>query len=359
MLILFGEIKGNRSPLSIDDKNMKVDISKIIARKLTETANEEDLKRLENWSKVSEQNRTGLQMICEYFSLKVERSVDKEQTKSAYKHLEHRINNQPITDLIRRSSLVFWQMAAVILLLISVGGSVLFLMNWSDSQSQAQANLILTTEVGQRSQATLPDGSKVWLNANTKLVVASDFGESNRNVSLKGQAYFDVVRNENTPFIVECNHIDVAVLGTKFDVSSYSSNENVVVVLESGKVELQYKKNKSSKYVLNPGEQGEFNPITRELEIKEVDVDILTCWRNGMLIFRDHGMEEVLAQLEKRFNVEVIVEDPEVYNSLFTATIKDESLEQIINLMEYSCSVECNIIWRSTGLNKTKVIITK
>jgi ferric-dicitrate binding protein FerR (iron transport regulator) len=215
------------------------------------------------------------------------------------------------------------------------------------------------TENGQRSKVVLPDSSIVWLNSGTTLSYPGNFSEQHRKVSLIGQAFFQVTHRENNPFSVQANGLIVNVLGTKFDVDAYPENDKVSVVLESGKVELGHKGFESFSYTMKPGEKATYNIVNNALTLNYVDADIYSSWKDGQLIFRNESMKNVVEKLKRWYNINIEVTDEEVYNSIFSGTIQNESYEEIFRYIEIVCDVHCKLIHNYEEKAKPEIIISK
>jgi ferric-dicitrate binding protein FerR (iron transport regulator) len=234
--------------------------------------------------------------------------------------------------------------AAVFLAIIGLAS--LFFYNQNSINRSDLKNLTYSTvivENGQRSKIILPDSSIVWLNSGTTISYNNDFAVANRNIRLIGQAFFEVVKNEKVPLFVHCDDLVVKVLGTKFDVDAYPENQKISVVLESGSVQLLYDGDKDFNYQLNPGQIAEFDAGSTKVMKRTADIEKLTSWRNGALVFKNDPMGLVIKKLERWYNIQFEVVDPAVYNSIFTGTIRNESYEQILKLIEYSCPVDFQI----------------
>lgn len=212
------------------------------------------------------------------------------------------------------------------------------------------------TENGQRSKVVLPDGTMVMLNSGTTLSYLYNDAEK-RSVRLNGQAFFDVAHDKTNPFTVECDGVEVKVLGTRFGVESYSGSNTTSVSLEDGSVELSYGKDGMKKLV--PGELGVFNRESNQLLIETFDLENYNSWMNNKLVFKDTPMKEVITVLERWFNVDIDVNDEAVYSSIFTGTITSESYEQVFGLIEFSCEVKCEIQNRKSTDAIPQIIITK
>ncbi len=248
------------------------------------------------------------------------------------------------------------------MLVITIGFSVLFYytrISLQPNNSEIVSYTSVIAENGQKSKIILPDSSIVWLNSGTTLSYNTNFAENSRNINLKGQAFFQVTKNKKMPLIVHCNDLSVKVLGTKFDVNAYPETGKVSVVLESGSVQLLHNHIKSFNYTLKPSELADFDIAAKKVAIKNTDIQKFTSWKDGILIFKDDPMKQVIEKLERWYNIKIDVSDPEVYNSIFTGTISNESYEQIFKLIEYSCPVSCEIINRPESTLGPKIILTK
>jgi len=227
-------------------------------------------------------------------------------------------------------------------------GLVFFLATYTGSffRSQNQANSMASviTENGQRSKVILPDSSVVWLNSGSQLSYNSSSFSKNRKVVLNGQAFFQVAKNSQKPFSVESGDLSIRVLGTRFDVEFYPETGKISVALESGKVQLAHRRIESFNYALSPGELAEFDMAANKISISKPDINKYTSWKDGVLLFKNDPMGRVFEKLEKWYNIEIVVEDAEVYKSIFTGTIRNENYEQIFRLIEYSCPVKCRVI---------------
>jgi len=279
-----------------------------------------------------------------------EKEMPSYQLEQLYLNFQQKLNSRKQPFVLN----IFLKYAAIFILILSIPSLYFYFKNENKPAQTANVfNTVVVTENSQRSKVILPDSSVVWLNAGTRVTYNSDFGQANRNVILVGQAFFQVTKNKNLPFIVTCKELKVKVLGTRFDVDAYPNNENINVALETGIVELLHAENDTFHYQLIPGELAQFNIYSKKVAVKKVNIDRVSAWTQGILYFNDSPMEEVLSKLERRFDIDIDVRNRKIYNSVFTGTIKNEPLEEIVKSIEYSCSVNLRIV---RGV-KTKVII--
>lgn len=163
---------------------------------------------------------------------------------------------------------------------------------------------------------TLSDGTVVHLNADSKLRFPVTFTGDTRTVELMGEGYFRVARNEKVPFIVKTSDMAVTVLGTEFNVSSYSNQKEVQTTLVEGVVKITSPKYDGS-YILEPGEQAMFDKEDGRVVVREVDVSYAVAWKDGYLRFRDKPLREVMEIIARWYDVEVVYKDEEVKDYLF------------------------------------------
>ena len=158
------------------------------------------------------------------------------------------------------------------------------------------------------------------------------FAIDNRQVHLDGEAYFEVSRNESKPFIVQTNNLDVKVLGTKFNISSYDQEETRVT-LKEGKVQVDCNAGKES-YILHPNEQIIYSE-EKGVELMQVDANRISSWTTGDLSFVNEPLEYIVKILERRFDVQIEIDSRSLAEKTFTCTVKHVStVDQVLDLLQ-------------------------
>ncbi|UQD55830.1 FecR family protein [Flavobacterium sp. K5-23] len=230
---------------------------------------------------------------------------------------------------------------------------------YSNSLADATANhfTAYTSSAKEQKKITLGDGTIVWLNAESKIVVSNQYNKEERRISLYGEAFFDVVKNKNKPFIVEtASGIKVKVLGTTFNVKSYSSEKNVETTLVTGKVELYDKKEIKPLLTLSPKQKATFSKKEKELSVAQVTTEDITSWKSGRLIFNKTPLDEFALNIERWFGVKVIVDSKGFKDYSFSGVIeKSNSIEDIMRVLEISSNLNCSY----TKNTKTLLIKSK
>ena len=219
--------------------------------------------------------------------------------------------------------------AAAVLLIGLVIGSVFYVQ----SQIPEIITQNINTPYGGKTQFTLPDGSRVWLNSGTTFSYPDRF-EDDRVVELEGEAYFEVEK-QTEPFIVKTSFGEVEVLGTSFNVKAYKS-EAFVTTLESGSV--SYTNPAGKKAILSPGSQVVYN--SNSFFTQRVDTEIFTSWKEGKLIFRNEPLQNMITRLERWYNVDIVLEDKRIKNLKYTGTIEMESFSEVLELIKVTTPID-------------------
>jgi transmembrane sensor len=198
---------------------------------------------------------------------------------------------------------------------------------------------------GGEYQLVLPDGTKVWLNSDTQLKYPVRFTGNERRVELSGEAYFEVSHNPEHPFVVMSDHQKISVLGTHFNVSSYSDNENAITTLVEGKVKVDFDVEKAHhEQFLNPDQQLVINRKTNTTYVKEVDTYLYTSWKDGRFVFRNESLEEFMKIIARWYNIDVLFVDEDTKELRFTGDLpRYENLKDVLKIMESEMSVSIKV----------------
>jgi transmembrane sensor len=160
----------------------------------------------------------------------------------------------------------------------------------------------ISTPKGGQYQLELPDGSLVWLNASSSIYFPTSFVEKERRVQVTGEAYFEVAKNAHKPFIVGVNNAEVQVLGTHFNINSYTDEDDMKTTLLEGSVRFV---NGTSTNMLKPGQQSQLAKNGNVKVVSDVDVDKVVAWKNGLFDFENAGIETVMRQLSRWYDVDI------------------------------------------------------
>jgi transmembrane sensor len=353
----------------------------LISKKMAGEATAEELNELEGLLRSDPDMHYALQNITDLWNLASPDGED-DATNAFDRHIgrlkESGVawqdgNNQPQSQEIpvytkRRSRKPVLFIGAAAMLLVVSG----LFWYYSKTKTVASANPLaarhtnekneISTRNGSKTKITLPDGSKVWLNAGSKLTYNKDFGNETREVELSGEAFFDVVHlaspgtGNKMAFIIHTRNIDVRVLGTAFNVKSYPGDRQTETSLVRGKVEVLIHNRPDEKIILRPNEklvvQNEEVPPVRSAEKPSAVKDqqpivsvskltytrndstlIETAWVQNKLVFDNESFENVAAKMERWYNVQFEFSDAQKKQLRFTGTFENETIQQALDYM--------------------------
>ena len=211
-----------------------------------------------------------------------------------------------------------------------------------------------------RAQFSLPDGTTGWLNSNSSVKYNGNFN-SDRQVTLKGEAFFDVFKDKTRQFKVNTNEIVVKVSGTRFNIASYDNEKNVEVVLEEGKIELN-DKGKNNSLIMSPNDLVIYDKTLKNFSTEVVEPQKYLSWTEGKLVFRNDPLDVIARRLERWYNVEVDIDSDKLHDLRLRATFVDESLEQVLYYLQRSLPIDYKIekgdLSSEDAYSKTKVILS-
>ena len=189
---------------------------------------------------------------------------------------------------------------------------------------------------------TLSDGTRVWLNSETEIRYPVAFGKDRRTVFLSGEAYFEVEKDENKPFYVVLDDVEVKVYGTSFNVNSHYRGR-VQTTLVEGKVGIRVNSTGKERILL-PNQMAEYDVKKREIEVKDVETYYYTAWRKGEFVFQDETIEEIMDRLCRWYGMEVFYENEHVKEKHFSGIItRFSNVTDILHLIEETATVKFDV----------------
>lgn len=191
----------------------------------------------------------------------------------------------------------------------------------------------------EKIEISLPDGTKVTLNENSRLAYLEDYNLDKRNVEFAGEAFFDVVREVEKPFVIQSEHTSVEVLGTSFNVDAYPEADYVAVSVNSGQV--SFNENKSgSKVILEKGMLGTFDKISGTIASTSPESINTDFWRTGNLIFENTPLEHVIKDLQKHFDTTVIIDKAAIGSCRFTGSFQNPELKDVLEIVAITMNLK-------------------
>lgn len=293
---------------------------------------------IEAWLDQSEENRK-LARDIEYlfFATNVLNTIRQIDAPATLKTVKKKINRQ------QKHSFWAWaqRVAAILFMPLLIISAYQYLKN------DAVEYIEITTNPGMITAVDLPDGSKVWLNSESTLRRPLKFAKGIREVSLSGEAYFQIAEDEHKKFVVSTdNNLKVEVLGTKFNIEAYPGDHYIATTLEEGSVRLRYEtgSKKPASIIMQPNQKVIFSKSTGDIQKLETYVSGNIAWKDRKIILRNTPLEEALKKLEHRFNVEFILQNEAIKRYAFTGTFDTQQLVQILEHFKISTDIKYRII---------------
>lgn len=247
----------------------------------------------------------------------------------------------------------FYQKVAAFFLIPLIGFGILYWVIQSGQSTEAYIETIAPR--GQKSQIVLTDGTKVWLNSDTKIKYPGTFSKNQRDIYLEGEAFFEVSKNLHHPFVVHTSQLDVKVLGTRFNVKAYADEEQIETSLFEGKVNLEWNANSSGqtlKKEVIPGQSFAFSKASQELAANPFPQDEIDGWKKNRLIFRDDTFANLVRKVERWYDIDVIYDEKQFNDRRLTVELYEgERLERLMEIVSLTLSVDYRY-------EKDKIILT-
>jgi len=353
----------------------------LMARKLSGEATQEELQELEGMLRENPAAGYSKEVLNDLWQN--DTHPDRQYSESRYKELVQQIKNMGIDDgkfsnddhfingsteelpvkSSKRRWLVAFSMAVVVVLAVSIyylSGTEGINKDAETAHSQNQ----ISTKNGSKTSLVLPDGTKVWLNSGSQLVYDKNYGNKLREVSLIGEAYFDVIKNPERPFLIHTSKMDVKVLGTAFNVKCYPGEKTTETSLVRGSLEISLK-DRQEKIMLKPNEKLVINnedfsklktgeaatvniPVRKNekpiislshLTLLPADNTVIeTAWVQNRLIFNSESFEEVALKMERWYNVKIDFDDESLKDEKLTGNFERETVVEALNALRLVAS---------------------
>jgi transmembrane sensor len=340
----------------------------ILGKKLNNEASADELEELDELLRNHPELHYPIQNITDLWRLK--KKADQQEAINALQHHLLRIADEDgtISPFLqqypqKRKAFVphkrFWYAAAAITVIVISSIYLLFSSKpppavIAKTETSIKNSNEVSTRAGSHSKIVLPDGSSVWLNGGSKLIYDKNFDKEIREVELIGEAYFDVTKNPQRPFIIHTRKMDIKVLGTAFNVKSYPGDKSSETSLIHGSIEVTMKAGAEKKIILKPTEKlvitndvpevsstgkamAAEHPIIKVDRINYLPVDgtvIETSWVDNRLVFRDKPFSEIVVDMERRYGMPFRFENTDLGALMFSGNFKNESIDQVLKALQ-------------------------
>lgn len=359
-------------------KNDFFDIDDLIIRYLSGSTSPSENAILSDWIKESKDNQSSFEAMRNIWLATTQTS----DVVSALNIFPNTINNNRIEteeeqeEALANKPNVFIRLlkvAAVVVFTLTIGALGNQLWVNKHEVALADRNMNVETTLGSRALTTLPDGSKVWLNAGSRLDYNLEFGRKTRIVKLTGEAFFDVKTDSSKPFIVKAGKLAIKAYGTAFNVKAYPEENTITTTLVRGKVVIAGKDNADKEFVINmkPNDKvAFFNDKVQNLNalnkmhaasnhvqksapivldeinaIKEAEIktELYTSWKDDRWVIEKRDIESLVNDFERRYNIKIQLESDDVKKYHFTGILQNETIEQVLVILRHTIPLKYKI----------------
>jgi transmembrane sensor len=328
----------------------------LLSLKLSGEASAEELAALDRMLEENPEMNTRLDTLGDWWSHAAPTAPPLKKG-ALQRHLQRLNQSEDIPSRRRGGRRLFLFVAGIA---ASFAGFAFFIYHWTPRRPGPDlpvAHNSVSTKSGSKSKIQLPDGSQVWLNADSRLIYSENFGREAREVQLCGEAYFDVAKDQHHPFIIHTSTIDVRVLGTTLNVRSYSNEKNTEAVLIHGSVQVSLHNDPAKKIILQPNDKlivtnGNRLLLSAASKAVKSEVDttrvlslgkahyqgkdstaIEVLWVKNKLAFDKESLEEVALKIEHWFNVKVNITEEALKQTEYSGVFEEESLPQVMEAL--------------------------
>lgn len=322
--------------------NSKKSIKSLIIAHLDGNLQGTDLEKFTKWLSASKENAKYYAQIKDIWQASVHDASVLADTEKEWTRFMDAVQKESKTRPAKRLTAlqIISGVAAILIIGIITG-----ILVSKYVQNDEPGFITVSAPKGSVSYLVLDDSTEVYLNAGTSIRYSPKSNKKKREVFLEGEAWFDVAKRENKSFVVHTAFYDVKVMGTQFNIKSYPTDKFVETTLEEGKIQLSSSENfkLGESVILKPGEQVRLNRESGKMVIKNVDTRLFTSWKENKLIFLNLNFSELVVLLERKYGIDIEVNDPEILKYHYTGTIKNESVLEIMELIKHTLPIQYKI----------------
>lgn len=272
-------------------------------------------------------------LLEEFDSKLILKNKDTFRSEEDKQHIRHAISKNSKGKHNNSSFSNLAKVAASIVLLFGLGYLFFMIAPINNAKEIPVEEVVLQTEWGQKMNLTLPDGTQVHLNSGTTIKFPKKFSAQSREVKLNGEAFFEVAKNPNKPFIIQTGEVNTRVHGTSFNINNYDDKDRVEVTVATGKVEVS---SNEEKVFLTQNDQAIFDRTTKNIRKEHVNAADYLYWKKGIINFKDAPLAEALEALERWYGVSFIVKNEKVKRCHITASFNNEILTVVLESIIYA-----------------------
>jgi transmembrane sensor len=325
----------------------------LIGKVISGNATSEEIAQLETWKSESLENVKIFDKSVKVWEIS-KSGISDNDLKKDKQTVDDSIKlylTQKVRKIQRQS--VLYKIAAILAFPMALAISFYYFSSRTKSVEQTRQICEIISPKGHISKCILPDGTEVWVNTGSTITYdAATFNHKTREIILSGEAYFDVARNIDKPFIVNTTIASINVTGTSFNIKSYPESGIFETVLSEGSIEMMLNGSAQKTVQLVPGERAMFDINKKGISIQKVDSEIFSAWRNGEIIFKDATLNDLIKELERIYNIRFQLKDKQLGDFRFRGMFSYnnnliDALEKIKRTSGIGYYIENKEVWLS------------
>jgi transmembrane sensor len=330
--------------------NHKNDIEQLIVRYLNGEYSIADRQELEQWLARSEDNRRIFYKIKDVWDVSLKKEDNTREALLQF-YRQQASQRKTATKVLR-----LWKTVAGVAAVLAIGFISVFVLNMLTRETpdtwRESAMMSFKVPFGSRSEVNLSDGTVVVLNSGSELKYPGTFVDGKREVSLSGEAFFDVKSDKEHPFIVKTHDFNVQVTGTQFNVCSYTDDNFSKVSLVKGRVGVLCGRDHNVVDII-PGQHFYLDKEKRKYKVSESDVAMESSWKDGEFRFKEIAFPELLKRLERWYDVKLFYSAPELDEMLYNGNFRNhETIWQVLDGLKLSTPID----YKKLGFRKFEII---
>ncbi len=313
-----------------DKNHIEIDL---LTRSLTGEANQEELELVRHWTEASDANRKQYEEFMKALSAADKTSAHQNINIDAEwrRHIE--TFNPSIAESPSGKSITLANV-------LKIAASVLLIIGFSYFGWRYISQKSFKTNIAETNEMILPDGSKVTMNARSKLTyLKKDFGKTSRIVSLEGEAFFEVRKNPAVPFIIKLDGAEVKVLGTSFNVRAYKDMDKIEVTVAEGRVTLYEKGLEQKHIVVVKGEKAIFNKSLKLVQKRQNDDRNFISWKTRLIVFDNDSLSLISKTLSNVYHKNFVIQNPKLNHCPITTTFENKDLQTVLNVLKSTLDI--------------------
>lgn len=360
--------------------NFEQNINQLLLKCIEGSASENEMQEAWSWISESYDNKRFYENMRDiWLSVSLSSHLEESELESFWQKIKDKTSSDNVEkaaeiDEPKRILPRLLRIAAIIVITFALGAVTGKFYLQNEVPSNDKEYYIVEAPRGAKSFLTLADGTKIWLNAGSKLSYQRNYNKENRNIFLEGEAFFEVAKNEHIPFYVYSSGIVVKAIGTAFNVKAYPEEGIVETTLVEGSISVESvgKTGVKEQTLMHPNQKASFYKASKDMVVenqeeeediieeipipipikakierievkKEIDTELYTSWKDKRWFFEKQRLEDFAIILERIYDIKVIFKDDELKNYRLTGSLQEENLEQVLQAIQFTIPMDYNV----------------